>query len=60
VGQVIAHHGSHLFPDEGAHNRHVGQHLYTVSFTARELWGPDTNPRDSVTLELWESYLVPA
>lgn len=60
VGEVIAHHGSHLFPDEGAHNRHVGQHLYTVSFTARDLWGDDANPRDTVTLELWESYLVPA
>ena len=59
-GEVIAHHGSHLFPDEGAHNRHVGQHLYTVSFSAQELWGQNANPRDTVTLELWESYLVPA
>jgi len=60
AGQVIAHHGCHLLPDEGAQNRHIGQHLYTISFSACELWGADANPRDTVTLELWESYLTPA
>lgn len=59
TGTIIAHHGCHLLPDEGAHGRHVGDHLYTVSFTARELWGDDAHPADTVTLELWESYLVP-
>ena len=59
-GTIIAHHGSHLLPDEGARGRHVGEHLYTVSFAATELWGPDADPRDTVTLDLWESYLVPA
>ena len=34
------------------------QRLYTVSFTARELWGVDT--KDTVCLDLWESYLEPA
>jgi nitrile hydratase beta subunit len=58
-GKVIAHHGAHLLPDKGAHGIHEGEHLYTVSFTTRELWGEDANPRDSVMLELWESYLVP-
>ena len=58
TGQVIAHHGAHLFADEGAKGHEVGQHLYTVSFSATELWGPDANPRDSVTLELWESYFT--
>lgn len=59
-GTVIAHRGCHLLPDEGARGNHVGQHLYTVEFAATELWGPDANPRDTVTLDLWESYLVPA
>ena len=36
------------------------QHLYTVRFAARELWGDRANPRDSVHLDLWESYLEPA
>lgn len=59
-GTVIAHHGAHLLPDEGAQGDHVGQHLYTVAFAARNLWGEAANPRDDVTLDLWESYLVPA
>ncbi|PIV74592.1 MAG: nitrile hydratase subunit beta [Rhodobacteraceae bacterium CG17_big_fil_post_rev_8_21_14_2_50_65_11] len=59
-GTVIAHHGAHLLPDEGAQGRHLGQHLYTVAFAARELWGEAANPRDDVTLDLWESYLVPS
>ena len=60
TGSVIAYRGHHAFADEGAKGNHVGQHLYTVAFTAPELWGPGANPRDSVTLDLWESYLVPA
>ena len=59
-GTVIAAHGCHLLPEEGAKGRHVGQHLYTISFAATELWGREANPRDTVTLDLWESYLVPA
>ena len=60
TGTVIAHHGAHLLPDAGAQGRHVGDHLYTVSFPARELWGAEAHAADTVTLELWESYLVPA
>jgi nitrile hydratase len=59
-GTVIAHHGCHFLPEEGARGNHVGEHLYTVAFAAIELWGSEADPRDSVTLELWESYLVPA
>jgi nitrile hydratase len=59
-GTIIAHHGCHALPDEGAKGKHVGDHLYTVSFAAAELWGPGANPRDTVTLDLWERYLVPA
>lgn len=57
-GTIIAHHGAHLLPDKGAQGIHVGEHLYTVSFSATELWGADANPLDTVTLELWESYFV--
>lgn len=59
-GSIIAHHGCHMLPDEGARGNHVGGHLYTVCFSAAELWGPDANLRDTVTLDLWEDYLVPA
>ncbi|MGR3292264.1 MAG: nitrile hydratase subunit beta [Paracoccaceae bacterium] len=57
-GTIITHHGSHWLPDQGAEGLHVGEHLYTVAFAATELWGPQANPRDTVTLELWESYFV--
>ena len=58
VGRIIAYHGAHLLPDRGAEGQHEAEYLYTVEFSARELWGVDANPRDSVTLELWESYFV--
>jgi nitrile hydratase len=57
-GVVIACHGGHALPDAGARGEHVGEHLYTVCINAREMWGDDANPRDEVTLDLWESYLV--
>lgn len=34
--------------------------VYTVAFDARDLWGPDADPRDSVTIEAFESYLAAA
>jgi nitrile hydratase subunit beta len=59
-GEVIAHHGGHLSADDGAKGIERGEHLYTVAFAARELWGHAANPRDKVMLDLWESYLVSA
>jgi hypothetical protein len=57
-GTIIAHHGAHSLPDKGVHGIEGGEHLYTVTFAARDLWGDDADPRDDVTLDLWESYLV--
>jgi nitrile hydratase beta subunit len=59
-GRVIAHHGGHLFADDGARGIERGEHLYTIAFAAPELWGEGADPRDQVMLDLWESYLVPA
>jgi len=36
------------------------QHVYSVRFTARELWGEQASPRDSVYIDLWDDYLEPA
>jgi nitrile hydratase len=58
AGEIVRWHGAHVFPDSNA--RGAGedpQHLYTVRFTARELWGEAASPRDSVCLDLWEPYL---
>ena len=57
-GVIVAHHGAHVFPDTNAHG--LGEHprhLYTVRFTARELWGDAAEPNESVLIDLWESYL---
>lgn len=58
TGTIITHHGTHPLPDKGAKGLHEGEHLYTVCFKATELWGDDASPNDTVTLELWDSYLV--
>lgn len=50
----------HLLPD--THARFQGenpQHVYTVRFDSRELWGADAEPF-SITIELYDSYLEPA
>ncbi len=60
-GMIVSHHGGHVLPDASAHGKgDAPQHLYTVRFAARELWGAAAHPRDSVHLDLWESYLEPA
>ena len=57
-GVVVAIHGTHVFPDSHAHGQGEDPRtLYGVRFTARELWGEAANPRDTVTLDLWEPYL---
>jgi len=40
AGSVLihAHHGAHVLPDRSAEGVRVGRHLYTVRFTATELW----------------------
>jgi nitrile hydratase len=58
TGVVFHDHGVYLFPDTNAHGQgEKRQHLYSVQFTARELWGAAASPRDSVHLDLWDDYL---
>jgi nitrile hydratase len=57
-GTIERDHGAHVFPDSNA--RFEGenpQYLYTVRFSARELWGEAANSVDAVYLDLWEEYL---
>ena len=57
-GVVIRDHGVYVFPDTNAHFQgEKRQHVYSVGFTARELWGPQAAPHDSVHLDLWDDYL---
>ncbi len=51
--------GFHVYPDSSGND--LGddpQWLYQVRFSARELWGEDKNPHDSVTLDLWEPHFA--
>jgi nitrile hydratase beta subunit len=57
-GTVVRRHGIFVFPDTNAH--FLGeqpQHLYSIRFTAPELWGEGASPRDSVYIDMWDSYL---
>ena len=56
-GRISGHHGAHVFPDESALNKERHEHLYTVEFDAVTLWPEVKESRDSVLLNLWESYL---
>jgi nitrile hydratase subunit beta len=61
LGTVDRDHGVYVFPDTIAHSAGENpQHVYSVRFTARELWGDQASPRDSVYLDLWDDYLEPA
>lgn len=58
VGTIINWHGAHVFPDENAHDGgEAPKHLYTVRFSATQLWGHGAYDGDAVNLELWEPYL---
>ena len=60
-GMVDRDHGVFVFPDSNAH--FLGekpQHVYSVRFAARELWGDQASPRDSVYIDMWEDYLEPS
>lgn len=61
IGTVERDHGVFVFPDTNAH--FLGekpQHLYSVRFAARELWGEQAGPRDAVYVNLWDDHLEPA
>jgi len=53
--------GVYVFPDSNAHGGGArAQHVYGVAFKARELWGRDAHPRDTIHVDLWENYLIAA
>jgi nitrile hydratase len=61
MGTIIRDHGVFVFPDTNAEFQgDKPQHVYSVRFTARELWGEQASPRDAVYLDLWDDYLEPA
>ena len=60
VGTIARDHGVFVFPDTNA--SFLGenpQHVYSVRFGARELWGEHARVQDSVFVDLWDDYLEP-
>jgi nitrile hydratase len=58
VGVIARDHGVYLFPDTNAHFQgEKRQHVYSVRFAARELWGAQASARDAVHLDMWDDYL---
>jgi nitrile hydratase beta subunit len=58
LGLVVRDHGVFLFPDTNA--EFLGekpQHVYSVRFAARELWGEHASSRDFIHLDMWDDYL---
>jgi nitrile hydratase len=60
-GVIERDHGVFVFADANAMGMgKKPQHVYSVRFPARELWGPDASARDSVFVDLWDDHLDPA
>jgi nitrile hydratase beta subunit len=57
-GTIHADHGVFVFPDtNSAFLGEKPQHVYSVRFSALELWGEQASARDTVNIDLWDDYL---
>ena len=60
VGTVIRDHGLFDLQDTDEAGQRLGgppEHVYSVRFAARELWGDGASGREWVSVDLWEQYL---
>ena len=63
TGIVIKDNGVYALHDTNAKDEQTyddPQHVYTVRFSSRELWGNASHENDFIYLDLWESYLESA
>ncbi|HXS21296.1 MAG TPA: nitrile hydratase subunit beta [Steroidobacteraceae bacterium] len=57
-GRIDRLHGVFIFPDTHAHFLGESpQHVYSVRFEARELWGDAAAAPDAVYVDVWEDYI---
>ena len=57
-GSVELDHGVFKLPDSNAHSQpERPQHVYSVRFEARELWGKEAPAGDSLYIDLFDDYL---
>lgn len=58
VGEIVKNHGVYVFPDTmGQRLSTKPQHVYSVRFSAQELWGMDASPKDSLYIDLFDDHL---
>jgi hypothetical protein len=61
VGVVEAVRDGFVLPDSNAHAQGENpQRVYTVAFSAAELWGDGADPTLTVSIDAWDSYLEAA
>jgi Nitrile hydratase beta subunit, C-terminal len=59
-GRIERDHGVFVLPDAHAHGQgEKPQHLYSVRFTSREVWGREGSPKDSSSADMFDDYLDP-
>ena len=58
VGVVERDFGVFCFPDTHAHGGgEKPQHVYSVRFNGKELWGREGGERDCVVVDVWDDYM---
>ena len=61
AGVVDRDHGVFVFADASGNGLgKIPQHVYSVRFTAQELWSSAASPRDVIHIDLWDAHLDPA
>lgn len=61
TGTIHGDHGVFVFPDSNAELKGENpQHVYSVVFSAQELWGSSSPPKDKLYIDMFEDYLLPA
>ena len=61
TGVIDRDHGVMVFPDTNAAGTgKTAQHVYSVRFTGREVWGPEAPANEAIYIDLWDDYLDPA
>ena len=58
AGVIMRDHGVYPFPDTTISGDTNPQHVYSVQFDAREVWGERAPATDSLRIDLWDDYMV--
>ncbi len=58
-GVINMDHGVFVFPDAAVQGSEKPQHVYSVRFEARELWGDTAVSKDCVYIDVWDDYMDP-